>query len=73
MADELVGRVLEGRYEIVEPLAAGGMATVYRGRQLIDDHKLDSHTVLELPNSRGPRTSAAPSERDKKGWKGVEN
>lgn len=34
MTDELVGRVLDGRYEIVEPLAMGGMATVYRGRQL---------------------------------------
>jgi beta-lactam-binding protein with PASTA domain/serine/threonine protein kinase len=30
-ADPLVGRVLDGRYQITERLARGGMATVYRG------------------------------------------
>ena len=31
VGDPLVGRVLDGRYEITERLARGGMATVYRG------------------------------------------
>lgn len=32
--DPLVGRVLEGKYEIVSRLGEGGMGTVYRGRRV---------------------------------------
>ena len=35
--DRLLGKVLDGRYEIVGPLGAGGMGTVYRGLQLSVD------------------------------------
>ena len=35
--DDLRGVVLDGRYEIGEPLSTGGQGTVYRGRQLALD------------------------------------
>jgi serine/threonine protein kinase len=34
-ADPLIGRVLEGKYEIVAPLGAGGMGAVYLARRVL--------------------------------------
>jgi len=38
--DNLLGRVLDGRYEIRAPLGKGGMGTVYRGWQLSVDREV---------------------------------
>ncbi|MEQ8277955.1 MAG: serine/threonine-protein kinase [Deltaproteobacteria bacterium] len=64
MADELVGRVLDGRYEIVEPLAIGGMATVYRGRQLNVDRAVAIKVML--PEDRGDDKLVARFESEAK-------
>ncbi|WP_062211619.1 Stk1 family PASTA domain-containing Ser/Thr kinase [Streptomyces sp. NBRC 109706] len=42
--DPLIGRVLDGRYEVVERIAVGGMATVYRAV----DTRLDRTLALKV-------------------------
>lgn len=44
MSDPLVGRVLDGRYEILARLARGGMATVYRAQ----DHRLTRTVAVKV-------------------------
>jgi serine/threonine protein kinase len=44
IGDPLVGRRLEGRYDIVSPLARGGMATVYRAL----DTRLDREVAVKI-------------------------
>ncbi|MDX6211706.1 MAG: eukaryotic-like serine/threonine-protein kinase, partial [Frankiales bacterium] len=44
LADTLVGRVLDGRYQIQERIARGGMATVYRGL----DIRLDRVVAIKV-------------------------
>ncbi len=43
----MIGRVLAGEYEIVGPLGAGGMATVYRGRRLTDGQPIAIKVLRE--------------------------
>ncbi|HEY5335287.1 MAG TPA: Stk1 family PASTA domain-containing Ser/Thr kinase [Mycobacteriales bacterium] len=42
--DALVGRLVEGRYEIVRPIDRGGMATVY----VALDHRLDREVAIKV-------------------------
>jgi serine/threonine-protein kinase len=51
--DELIGRVLDGRYEIRAPLGKGGMGTVYRGWQLSVDREVAIKVIHpKLSNDR---------------------
>ncbi|MGH3743564.1 MAG: protein kinase domain-containing protein, partial [Mycobacteriales bacterium] len=43
-ADGLVGRLVEGRYEIAAPIDRGGMATVY----VAVDHRLDREVAIKV-------------------------
>jgi serine/threonine-protein kinase len=44
LADPLVGRLLDGRYQVEAPVAMGGMATVYRAM----DIRLDRQVALKV-------------------------
>jgi serine/threonine-protein kinase len=44
VGDELVGRVLEGRYRVIERIARGGMSTVYRAL----DERLDREVAVKV-------------------------
>ena len=46
-ADSLVGRLVDGRYEVLERIAEGGMATVY----LATDTRLDREVALKVLRS----------------------
>ena len=54
VTDPLVGRLVDGRYEVVSRIARGGMATVY----LAIDRRLDREVALtrraESRSARGP-------------------
>jgi serine/threonine-protein kinase len=51
--DELIGRVLDQRYEIRAPLGKGGMGTVYRGWQLSVDREVAIKVIHpKLSNDR---------------------
>src|SRR3712207_1637857 len=44
ISDPLVGRLVDGRYEVVSRIARGGMATVY----LAVDRRLDREVALKV-------------------------
>lgn len=44
ITDPLLGRMVDGRYEVVERIARGGMATVYRAI----DRRLERHVALKV-------------------------
>jgi len=51
--DDLIGRVLDARYEIRAPLGKGGMGTVYRGWQLSVDREVAIKVIHpKLSNDR---------------------
>jgi len=47
-ADPLIGRVLNGRFRVVEPLGSGGMGKVYKVKNVISD-RVEAMKIL-LPN-----------------------
>jgi serine/threonine-protein kinase len=62
VARDLVGTVLDGRYEILEPLAEGGMGTVYVGRQLNIDRKVAIKVMLHSAAENADLASRFESE-----------
>ncbi|WP_297081272.1 Stk1 family PASTA domain-containing Ser/Thr kinase [uncultured Demequina sp.] len=57
MTDPLIGRLIDGRYEVRERIAAGGMATVY----VAHDQRLERDVALKVMH---PHLAADASESD---------
>ncbi|GIG54709.1 Stk1 family PASTA domain-containing Ser/Thr kinase [Demequina activiva] len=57
MTDPLIGRLIDGRYEVRERVAAGGMATVY----VAHDQRLERDVALKVMH---PHLAADASEAD---------
>jgi len=57
MTDPLIGRLIDGRYEVRERIAAGGMATVY----VAHDQRLERDVALKVMH---PHLAADASEAD---------
>lgn len=47
--DPFIGRILNGRYEVLERLGAGGVGVSYRGRQLRLDRQVAIEVLLQSP------------------------
>lgn len=58
LADPMLGRLIDGRYEIRERVAAGGMATVY----VAFDRRLERSVALKVMNPSIAGAPADPSE-----------
>ena len=52
--DPLVGKILENRYEVVEPVGEGGMAMVYRAK----DTKTNRDVAVKVLNAHASRDSS---------------
>ena len=48
--DQLIGRLLDGRYQVRSRIARGGMATVY----LATDLRLERKVALKVMHGQGP-------------------
>jgi serine/threonine-protein kinase len=62
--DPVVGRVLDGRYRIVDRIASGGMATVYRGI----DVRLDRPVAVKLLHAGFAADPGAVARFQREAW-----
>lgn len=61
--DQLVGHVLAGRYRLVELVAQGGMAVVYRGHDL----QLDRSVAVKVPHPQFASDASFAAQFDREG------
>lgn len=57
--DSNIGKKLDGRYELLELIGVGGMADIYRARDIVED-RIVAVKILK-PSSRAAMSSCAAS------------